>query len=42
VFDNYRFAHGRPGIELGEGEARTLGVVLGERFDRAGQLADKW
>ena len=42
VFDNYRFAHGRPGIELGEGEARTLGVVLGDRFDRVGQLADKW
>lgn len=42
VFDNFRFAHGRPGIEPRPGEARELGVMLGERFDRQGQRADKW
>ncbi len=42
VFCNYRFAHGRPGIELGEGEGRELGVLLGERYDRCGQLPDRW
>ncbi|NNE74113.1 MAG: syringomycin synthesis regulator SyrP, partial [Acidimicrobiales bacterium] len=42
VVCNYRFAHGRPGIELGEGEARELGVLLGEKYDRVGALPDKW
>jgi len=42
VFDNFRFAHGRPGIELADGESRQLGVVLGPKYDRVGQLADKW
>jgi hypothetical protein len=27
---NYRFAHGRPGIRLGDGEERELGVLIGE------------
>lgn len=42
VFDNFRFAHGRPGIELGDGEERQLGVMLGPKFDRIGTCADKW
>jgi hypothetical protein len=42
VVCNYRFAHGRPGIELRPGEQRELGVVLGEQFDRVGTLPDKW
>lgn len=39
---NYRFAHGRPGIYLDEGEERELGVLLGETFERVGDLAGKW
>lgn len=42
VFDNFRFAHGRPGIRLGEGEGRQLGVMLGPKFDRVGARPDKW
>jgi hypothetical protein len=42
VICNYRFAHGRPEIVLGEGESRKLGVLLGEEFDRVGQRNDKW
>eukprot|EP01094_Clydonella_sp_ATCC50884_P017164 TRINITY_DN2935_c0_g1_i1.p1 TRINITY_DN2935_c0_g1~~TRINITY_DN2935_c0_g1_i1.p1 ORF type:complete len:380 (-),score=120.54 TRINITY_DN2935_c0_g1_i1:176-1273(-) len=42
VVCNYRFAHGRPGYELEEGEERTLGVQLGPIFDRVGQRDDKW
>lgn len=39
---NYRFAHGRPGIFLDDGEERELGVMLGETFERVGDLAGKW
>ena len=39
---NYRWAHGRPGIVLEGNEQRELGVLLGETFDRVGDLADKW
>jgi hypothetical protein len=39
---NYRFAHGRPGIHLAAGEARQLGVMIGEAFDRVGDLPGKW
>lgn len=39
---NYRFAHGRPGIHLDDGEQRELGVLIGESFDRVGDLAGKW
>ena len=42
VICNYRFAHGRPEIHLESGEQRKLGVLLGEQFDRIGQLPDKW
>lgn len=42
VVCNYRFAHGRPGIHLGPGEERELGVVLGAQFDRVGDLPGKW
>ncbi len=42
VICNYRFAHGRPGIELAAGEHRELGVVLGAQFDRIGVLPDRW
>ncbi len=39
---NYRFAHGRPGIHLDDGEDRELGVMLGESFRRLGDLDGKW
>lgn len=39
---NFRFAHGRPDIHLEDGESRELGVVIGEPFDRVGDLPDKW
>jgi hypothetical protein len=42
VVCNYRFAHGRPGIDLAPGEHRELGVLLGEQFDRVGVRAGKW
>lgn len=42
IICNYRFAHGRPGIELADGESRELGVLIGQTFDRIGDLADKW
>lgn len=39
---NYRFAHGRPGIHLEPGEERELGVLIGDAFQRVGDLNDKW
>lgn len=42
VFCNFRWAHGRPSYDLCEGETRMLGVVLGDMYDRVGQLDDKW
>ena len=39
---NYRFAHGRPGIHLADGEERELGVLLGETFTRVGGVDGKW
>lgn len=42
VICNYRFAHGRPGIQLAVGEQRELGVVLGAQFDRIGVRHDRW
>ena len=42
VICNYRFAHGRPGVHLADGEQRELGVVLGAQFDRVGVRADRW
>jgi len=39
---NYRFAHGRPGIHLDDGENRELGVMIGESFKRLGDLDGKW
>jgi len=42
VMCNYRFAHGRPGIELGAGERRELGVVLGADVERVGVRPGKW
>lgn len=39
---NYRYAHGRPSIELRDGEKRELGVVLGSMYDRIGALPDKY
>jgi hypothetical protein len=39
---NYRFAHGRPGIHLKEGEERELGVLIGESFNRLQTYEDKW
>ncbi len=42
VICNYRFAHGRPGIHLQGDEQRELGVLIGETFDRVGEVAGKW
>ncbi|MGA9275838.1 TauD/TfdA family dioxygenase [Ilumatobacter sp.] len=42
VICNYRWAHGRPGIHLDDGEARKLGVVLGDQYDRVGVRSDGW
>lgn len=39
---NYRFAHGRPGIQLKDGEDRELGVLIGESFRRLQTFDDKW
>ncbi len=39
---NYRFAHGRRGIDLRDGEARTLGVMLGRPYPRIGARPDAW
>ena len=39
---NYRFAHGRPGIHLRDGESRELGVLIGEAYERIGHLDGKW
>ena len=42
VICNYRFAHGRPGIQLADGERRELGVVLGASFERVGVRHRRW
>ena len=39
---NYRFAHGRPGIHLDSDEERELGVLIGETYERVGDLPHKW
>ena len=39
---NRRYAHGRPPYSLDKGEERELGVILGNRFKRIGQLDEKW
>ena len=39
---NWRWAHGRPGYSLENDERRELGVILGETFDRVGDIPDKW
>ena len=39
---NWRWAHGRPDIHLDAGEQRELGVLIGEPFDRIGDLDGKW
>lgn len=39
---NYRFAHGRPGIYLDKTEERELGVLIGEAYERVGDLQNKW
>lgn len=42
VICNHRWAHGRPAFSLAQGEERTLGVVLGETYQRKGQREGKW
>ncbi|MGB3737118.1 MAG: TauD/TfdA family dioxygenase [Ilumatobacter sp.] len=42
VICNYRWAHGRPGIRLADGERRKLGVVLGDQYDRVGVVSNRW
>jgi hypothetical protein len=39
---NWRWAHGRPGIQLEPGQRRELGVLIGEPFERVGDLDGKW
>eukprot|EP00928_Gymnodinium_smaydae_P030626 TRINITY_DN22723_c0_g2_i1.p2 TRINITY_DN22723_c0_g2~~TRINITY_DN22723_c0_g2_i1.p2 ORF type:complete len:106 (+),score=19.19 TRINITY_DN22723_c0_g2_i1:37-318(+) len=39
IMCNYRWAHGRPGYEMREGEKRELGVILGEPYERVGDRA---
>ena len=42
VVCNWRWAHGRPSIHLEDGEQRELGVLIGEPFNRVGDLDGKW
>jgi hypothetical protein len=42
VVCNYRYAHGRPAIHLDSGESRELGVIVGDGFERVGDVAGKW
>jgi len=42
VFCNYRFAHGRPAVDLLPGEKRELGVMLGAPFKRVETVTGKW
>jgi hypothetical protein len=42
VVCNYRFAHGRPAVHLNGDEERELGVMLGEPFERVGDLPHAW
>jgi len=42
VVCNWRWAHGRPSINLAAGERRELGVIIGEPFDRVGDFDGKW
>ena len=39
---NYRWAHGRPGFQLTKDEKRELGVILGDNFERIGQINEKF
>lgn len=39
---NYRWAHGRPAVDLMPGEHRELGVMLGAPIKRVGQKPGKW
>jgi hypothetical protein len=42
VICNYRWAHGRPGIQLADGERRKLGVMLGDQYHRVGVVSNRW
>lgn len=42
IICNYRTAHGRPKYDLKKGEKRELGVILGETFQRQGEIDGKW
>lgn len=42
IFCNFRFAHGRPGYELEEGQKREIGVVIGKQFIRNGAKEGSW
>ena len=41
VVCNYRWAHGRPTYDLKPGEKRELGVIIGNTFERRGQVEGK-
>lgn len=42
VVCNYRFAHGRPEVILENGEQRELGVIVGDTYERIGDVDGKW
>lgn len=42
VLDNFRYAHGRPGVHLLPGEQRELGVMLGQFYELGEHREDKW
>jgi hypothetical protein len=42
IICNYRFAHGRPEVVLENGEQRELGVIVGNSYDRIGDVEGKW
>jgi len=39
---NFRTAHGRPALNIKKNERRELGVVLGDIYERQGQVEGKW
>lgn len=42
VVCNLSYAHGRPAYSLAPGQQRELGVVLGPKYQRVGQIPGKW
>jgi hypothetical protein len=42
IICNYRTAHGRPPMKLENGDKRDLAVILGETYERQGELDGKF